>query len=301
VDVVGCGRDPGPGWRQMNNFFEVISNNTYQNHIIWYSDPDCIVLRGKPTRADLKEGNTQFLSLEEARTAASLLSIAGLQWLSGDDMPNLETDRVELIRKAIPILPIFPIDLFGRGRAIENYPRILDLKVNMPSGRYDVVAATNWLAGPEQRSISFENDLGLDAGLPFVVFDFWKERLVEAGDRGFRTELPAHGTAVFQVHLRLERPQLIANSRHVTGAVGILNQSWTSSSMTLQGTSDTVPGAPYILFFYVPGAFEFEKALVQGAAADCVPGSDGLLKVSFPGQKTPVDWSVKFAKKRKGS
>jgi len=297
VDVVGCGRDPGPGWRQMNNFFEVISNNTYQNHIIWYSDPDCIVLRGKPTRSDPKEGNTQFLSLEEARTAASLLSIAGLQWLSGDDMPNLETDRVELIRKAIPILPIFPIDLFGRGRATENYPRILDLKVNMPSGRYDVVAATNWSARPEQRSVSFENDLGLDAGRPFVVFDFWKERLVEAGDRGFRTELPAHGTAVFHVHARLERPQLIANSRHITGAAGILKQSWTSS-MTLQGTSDTVPDAPYTLFFYVPGAFEFEKALVQGVAVDCVPGSDGLLRVSFMGQKVPVDWSIRFAKKQ---
>jgi hypothetical protein len=299
--VVGCGRDPGPGWRQMNNFFEVISNNTYQNHIIWYSDPDCIVLRGKPTRSDLKEGNTQFLSLEEARTAASLLSIAGLQWLSGDDMPNLERDRVELIRKAIPILPIFPIDLFGRGRAAENYPRVLDLKINMPSGTYDVVAATNWSAGPEQRSVSLENDLGLDVGRPFVVFDFWKERLVEAGDRGFRTELPAHGTAVFHVHVRLERPQLIANSRHLTGAVGILKQSWASASMTLQGTSETVPGAPYTLFFYVPGAFELEKAIAQGAAAHCVSASDGLLKVSFLGQKAPVDWSLKFAKKRKGS
>jgi hypothetical protein len=297
VDVAGCGRDPGPGWRQMNNFFEVISNNTYQNHIIWYSDPDCIVLRGKPTRSDTKEGNTQFLSLEEARTAASLLSIAGLQWLSGDDMPNLETDRVELIRKAIPILPIFPIDLFGRGRAAENYPRILDLKTNMPSGTYDVVAVTNWSAGPEQRSVSFEKDLGLDVGRPFVVFDFWKERLVEAGDRGFRTELPAHGTAVFHVHARLERPQLIANSRHLTGAVGVLKQSWTSSSMTLQGTSETVPGVPYTLFFYVPGAFELEKAIAQGAAVDCVPGPDGLLKVSFLGQKAPVDWSLEFTQK----
>jgi hypothetical protein len=184
---------------------------------------------------------------------------------------------------------------------VENYPRILDLKVNMPSGTYDVVAATNWSAGPEQRSISFQNDLGLDEGRPFVVFDFWKERLVESGNRGFRTELPSHGTAVFHVHALLERPQLIANSRHLTGAVGVLKQSWTSSSLTLRGTSDTVPGAPYTLFFYVPGAFELEKALVQGAAVECIPGPDGLLRVSFPGQTAPVDWTVKFAKKRKAS
>ncbi len=300
VDVVGCGRDPGPGWRQMNNFFEVISNNTYQNHIIWYSDPDCIVLRGKPTRSDLKrKRNTEFLSLEEARTAASLLSIAGLQWLSGDDMPNLDTDRVELIRKAIPILPILPIDLFGRGRAVESYPRILDLKINMPSGRYDVVAATNWSDGPEQRSVSFENDLGLDAGRHFVVFDFWKERPVEAADRGFQTELPAHGTAVFHVHARLERPQLIANSRHLTGAVGILKQSWTSSSMTLQGTSDTVPDAPYTLFFHVPGhrASEGPRA---GELQSTVSWGRWVAEGKLPGTEGPRGSEHQVAKKRQG-
>jgi hypothetical protein len=298
VDVVGCGRDPGPGWRQMNNFFEVISNNTYQNHIIWYSDPDCIVLRGKPTRSDLKRRrNTQFFNLEEARTAVSLLSIAGLQWLSGDDMPNLEPDRVELIKKSIPILPVFPIDLFGRGRAIEDYPRILDLKINMPSGKYDVVAATNWTEAPEQRSVSFEGDLGLDAGRGFLVFDFWKERLVEAENRGFRAELPSHGTAVFQVHPRLERPQLIANSRHLTGAMGILKQTWNSSSMTLQGTSETVPDAPYTLFIHVPRAFELDKAVAGGVTAECAPGPNGLLKVTFPGQKPPLAWTLIFKNK----
>jgi hypothetical protein len=296
VDVVGCGRDPGPGWTQMNNFFEVISNNTYQNHIIWYSDPDCIVLRGKPTRSDPKERNKEFFNLEEARTAASQLSLTGLQWLSGDDMLNLDADRVELTRKSIPILPIFPIDLFGRGRDQKNYPKLFDLKVNQPSGKYDVVAATNWSKEPEKRTVSFEKELGLEGGRPYVVFDFWKERLVEAGAGSIETELPAHGTAVFQVHARLDRPQLIANNRHITGAFGIRKQGWAAGSMTLAGTSETVPGAAYALFFYVPKGFKVEKADANAAKVEHTLGADGLLKVSFAGQKAPVNWSVKFAR-----
>jgi hypothetical protein len=298
VDVVGCGRDPGPGWTQMSNNFEVISNNTYQNHIIWYSDPDCICLRGKPTRVDLqRRRNTEFFNLEEARTAASMLSISGLQWLSGDDMPNLDADRVDLIKKSIPILPIFPVDLFGRGRDPRNFPKIYDLKVNQPSGKYDVVAAVNWSkVASEKRTINFAKELGLEPGRSYAVFDFWKERLVQPGQDSFETELPPHGTAVFQVHPLLDRPQLLATNRHLTGVFGIRKQGWTVSSRTLAGTSETVPGARYALFIRVPKGMKVAKATANAAQVEHNLQPDGLLKVSFLGQAAPVDWSVTFAR-----
>jgi hypothetical protein len=296
LDVVGCGHDPGPGWKLMNYHFSVISNNTYQNHIIWYSDPDCIVLRDKPTRSDAGEKNREFFNLEEARTAASLLSITGLQWLSGDDMPGLEPDRVELIKKAIPILPIFPIDLFGRGRDREHYPRIFDLKVNMPSGKYDVAAVTNWSEKAATRTVSFEKDLGLSGGGTYVVFDFWKEQLVGAAQGSFQSELPAHGTAVFAIHPLAGTPRLIANNRHLTGAFGIQKQRWTAASRTLEGVSETVPGVRYALFFHVPKGISVAKVGANAAGIEHNLQPDGLLKVSFVGQKAPVEWSVTFAK-----
>ncbi len=296
VDVVGCGRDPGPGWTQMNNHFEVISNNTYQNHIVWYSDPDCIVLRGKPTRSDLKRRrNTEFFTLEEARTAASLLSITGLQWLSGDDMPNLGRERVDLIKHAIPIMPIFPIDLFGRGRDKKNYPQMFDLKVNMPSGRYDVVAATNWTTDPTTRTVSFHK-LGLDGNRDYVVFDFWKEQLAGISHGTFQTELPAHGTAVLAIQALLDRPQLLGNNRHLTGAFGVRKQGWTASSGTLAGTSEMVPGARYTLFIHVPKGMTVASVNANAAGVEHDLQPNGLLKVSFVGQAAPVDWSVKFAR-----
>lgn len=46
-------------------------------------------------------------------------------------------------QKVYPIMSIFPIDLFGRGRDKSNYPEIIDLKVNTKSGVYDVIVVTN--------------------------------------------------------------------------------------------------------------------------------------------------------------
>jgi hypothetical protein len=295
VDVVGCGSDPGPGWTQMNHHFSVISNNTYQDHIIWYSDPDCIVLRGKPTRSDPHQGNTEFFNLEEARTAATLLSITGLQWLSGDDMPHLEPERVELIKRVIPILPVFPIDLFGRGRDYEHYRQIFDLKVNQPSGKYDAVAVTNWTTEPVTRSVFFERELALNGSREYLIFDFWKEQLVGTARDSFQTQLPAHDTAVFAIHPLLGRPQLLGNNRHLTGAFGILKQHWIASSHALAGTSETVPGARYSLFFHVPKGMKVEKVSASAAQVEHDLQPNGLLRVSFIGQKASVDWSVTFA------
>jgi len=296
VDVVGCGMDPGPGWKQMQNFFEVISNNTYQNHIVWYSDPDCIVIRGKPTRADAAEGNNEFLNLEEAKTCISLLSLTGLQFLSGDDLTKLEEARVNLIKKCIPIMPIFPIDLFGRGREKSYYPEIIDLKVNAKSCIYDVIAVTNWLNKPRFRTVLFEKDLALNIEHPYLVFDFWNEQLVGVFENKFRTEIPSHGTKVFMIRRLVERPQLLATNRHITGAFSIKENAWNESQLILSGTSETVPGAIYSLFVYVPEEMNIAKVDANVENLSHKMYSNRLLKVSFIGYRTSIDWKLSFVK-----
>lgn len=294
IDVAGCGRDPGPGWKQMNNFFEVISNNTYQNHIIWYTDPDCIVLRGKPTRADAAEGNHEFLTLEEARTAASLLSLTGLQWLSGDDLTEMEPERVELIKKSIPILPIFPMDLFGRGRDPKNYPEIFDLKVDMPSGIYDVIAVTNWENKPASRPVWFEKDLALDPQYPYLVFDCWQEQLIGQFEEKIDVEIPTHGTRVFAIHRKLDRPQLLATNRHITGAFSIKAQDWNDSEKILLGISEPVPSEKYSLYFFVPEKIKIRGVNVNGTNTGYRLDPDGLLSVDFVSQQKTVNWQIRF-------
>lgn len=300
IDVAGCGRDPGVGWEKMNNLLEVISNNAYQNHIVWYSDPDCIVLRGKPTRADGGAKRTvknNFLTFEEARTCASLLSLSGMQYLSGDDLLNIEEERLDLIRKTIPTLPIFPVDLFGRSRDRSRYPEIVDLKVNQNSGIYDVIAVTNWKNEPVSRSISFEKELSLDADQIYIVFDFWEEKMIGQFSENFQIEIPAHGTRVFFIRKQMEQPQLLGTNRHISGAFSIKSNVWNSSKMTLNGISETVPGAKYSLYYYVPGNVLIDKVDVDAKDVTRKLQNDGLLEVSFTGQKKQVTWNLKFSKK----
>jgi hypothetical protein len=303
IDVAGCGRDPGPGWRQMNHFLEVISNNAYQNHIVWYSDPDCIVLRGKPTRADTSHvhggdrvRNDQFVTLEEARTCASLLSLSGMQYLDGDDLLHLQAKRLNLIKKTIPTLPIFPIDLFGRSRSREHYPEIMDLKINKPSGIYDVIAVTNWKNQQATRKIGTSGELCLDSNEAYLVFDNWEETLVGRFTNEFQTVLPAHGTRVFTIRRQKEHPQLLATNRHITGAVSIEKNVWDLAEMALSGISDTVPGERYSLFVYVPSDFQINNISANAKSLTHSLGEDGLLTVSCIGQESPVNWSLKFSK-----
>ncbi len=299
IDVAGCGRDPGVGWEKMNNMLEVISNNSYQNHIIWYSDPDCIVLRGKPTRADVNRRDFKkipFLTFEEAKTCASLLGLSGMQYLSGDDLLNLEEERMELIRKTIPVLPIFPVDLFGRGRDRKLYPEIVDLKINQPAGVYDVMAVTNWKIEPANQLISIEKELSL-AGGEYIVFDFWQEKMAGLFTEPFTIDLPAHGTRVFFVHKKSGNPQLIGNNRHISGSFGIKKNIWDASLTTLSGVSESVPGVKYSLYFYIPQDFSLEK--VDSNAQDVTYNlqNNEMLQVSFTGMEEQVSWSLKFKKK----
>lgn len=297
IDVAGCGRDPGVGWKMMNNFLEVISNNEYQNHIVWYSDPDCIVLRGKPAKVDTTTDNTlndKFLNLEEARTCASLLCLSGMQYLNGDDLLNLSEERLDLIRKTIPVMPIFPIDLFGRSRMPKHYPEIMDLKVNQPAGVYDVISVTNWENHPVARTVSLSNELALDSESPYVVFDFWKQHMIGPVNGSFQVDLPAHGTRVFLIHKQEAHPVLIGTNRHLTGAFSIKSNTWDGTELTLKGTSETVPGVKYSLFYYVPRNISIDKITVGTKNFTDEQLDNGLLEVSFLGQEEPINWNLKF-------
>ncbi len=303
IDVAGCGKDPAPGWTKMNNFLEVISNNAYQNHIVWYSDPDCMVLRGKPTRADAgyfsgeyRIRNDEFLTLEEARTCASLLSLSGMQYLSGDDLLNLEEERLNIIKKTIPALPIFPIDLFGRSRYPKHYPEIMDLKINGPAGVYDVITVTNWENKTISRNVLINKEIALDSNSVYLVFDNWKEQFVGSFKSEFQTDLPAHGTAVFTIRRQDDHPQLLATNRHITGTVSVKNSIWNYSDMTLSGVSETIPNVNYSQFFYVPPEFSIDIVDADAKELKYDLSEEGLLTVSYAGQKEPVNWRLRFSK-----
>ena len=211
----------------------------------------------------------------------------------------------------MPTLPILPIDLFSRGSNsdwdtfkhfqsdyyINHYPELMDLKVNSSAGVYDVVAETNWMSDTTERRLDF-GQLGVAPGRRYVIFDFWKQQPLGIFEDKIDLSIASHDTRVLLIHPLADRPQLIGNSRHISGTYSILSQGWNGTEKELHGESATIPGEPYTLWFSIPDGYK--KSLVQvslkiGKAIDAEWHQEGGFgRLSFTGADGPVEWRIRF-------
>jgi hypothetical protein len=326
------GYDDYNGWQGMHRLLSSISDNAFLNHIVFYLmagegidvSPWMSFEEAKQKRPpafikdaeDRRDHEVGFgTTLAEARTLSSYLALTGVVYSVASVMPELPEERVSLLKKTLPAMPILPIDLFSRGTDmnyekfqhttpdiyIHNYPEILDLKVNARSGVYDVVGLTNWRTANVTRTLSFAEKLGLDPDYRYIAFDFWGQKPFGVFKDQMKADIEPHDTRVFLIHRLLNRPQLIGTSRHITGAYSIEDLAWDNSKNRLHGTSDTMPGDDYTLWFYVPEGVSVAQVRVTSEAKREIPTrhevTGNSLRLSFAGQQGAVDWQVDFAGK----
>jgi len=327
------GHDLYDNWQGMYSLFSSINSNVFFNHIVAYTMPGEGMaiepqvafgegIRSRNPSVVETEREREFpltgfgTTLAEARTVVTFAALTGVAYSLASVMPDLPDERVELLHKTLPTMPIFPIDLFSRGADMEwdkfkhttpdnyihNYPEILDLKINAPSGIYDVVAMTNWRSWKQVRELSFSEKLGLDSGTHYVAFDFWNQKILGVFKDHMRVEVEPHGTQVLQLHPLLNRPQLVGTSRHISGAYSILNLSWDNAKQTLGGSSQAVVGNPYTLWIYVPEGDKASQVNAAFGGSHPIPvrylQQGKSLSITFQGQEEPVEWKVVFQSKR---
>jgi len=282
----------------MQIFFHSLFGANYLNNITWFCDPDVVMVRNP-------------LTLEEARTVVSAIALTGQTYMASDFMGRLPQKRLDLYRKTIPTTSIVPIDLYpykikSNKREgvvwccpkVKEFPRAIDLKVNAKSGVYDVVAVFNWADNTLIQTTHLGEDLGLDTEKEHLVFDFWNQKLKKITKDGITSSIPAHGTQVYVIRPVLERPQLVATSRHITGTVSVKQLAWDPSESTLSGTSEIVEGAPYSLFIHVPDGMEVSKV---NSKAEILfhKTTDQILEVKFAGRlvkegQNIINWTIEF-------
>jgi hypothetical protein len=326
-----CGHDVFNSWQGSYALFSSINANAFLNHMVIYLMPgegidvsplmtvDQAKQKMVPqyievpkTREDPLAG--YGVTLAEARTLVSYVSLTGVAYPLASIMPDLPEERARLLKMTMPTMPILPVDLFSRGTDmtwdkfkhttpdtyIHNYPEILDLKVNAPSGVYDVMGLTNWRSEPVSRDISFSGKLGLEPGIFYVVFDFWEQKLTGVFRDHMKITIEPHDTRVLLVHPMTNRPQLVGTSRHITGAYSILALKWDDAGTTLSGLSETVPGDNYSLFIYIPDGMSFSHAKAITREGIEIPvnieQNGNLLKLSLQGQREAVQWKASFTK-----
>ncbi|UCC39358.1 MAG: hypothetical protein JSV96_16420 [Candidatus Aminicenantes bacterium] len=282
----------------MQTYFHSLFGANYLNNITWFCDPDTVMVRNP-------------LTLEEARTVVSAIALTGQLYMASDFMWKLPPGRLDLYRKTIPTTPIVPIDLYPYKiesnkqdgyvwccPKLKEFPRAIDLKVNAESGIYDVVSVFNWADDEQTKTISLEKDLGLDPEKEYLVFDFWNQKLKEKTKDEITSSIPAHGTCVYFIRSVLKRPQLLATSRHITGAVSTKKLTWDQPHSTLSGSSVIIEGAPYSIFIHVPEGMAVSK--VDSEAEILFHKITGdVLEVRFAGHsenkaQNIINWTIKF-------
>ena len=323
------GHDLYDNWQGMYSLFSSINANAFLNHIVVYTmpgegmaiEPRVSFDQGSKSRNPRvieTEKEREFpltgfgTTLPEARTVVSTVALTGVAYSLGSVMPDLPGERVDLLSKTLPTMPIVPIDLFSRGTDMEwdrfkhvtpddyihHYPEILDLKVNAMAGVYDVVAMTNWRSWDETRELLFSAKLGLDPNLSYLAFDFWNQELYGVFKGALQVKIAPHDTRVFQIQPLTDHPQVVGTSRHITGAYSILNLRWDAATRKLAGSSQTVSGDPYTLFIYVPQGQSVRavKAFAHGGTPVAIQQFQHArtLKVTIMGQSEPVEWQIVF-------
>lgn len=186
VDAIRIGHDVGVDWRgrlSAQSLLNDLATRNFANHVLWQTDPDCILLRDKHHN----------LTDKEVRSLAIYAGMSGGVVMTSDDLQELSRDRFRLWKFILemdsntcnfPFLGSSPITY---DRVQPNYPsnfmgheaRLVDPvivqvrpKINSKS---DVSAVFIFNTGeyPVQRSFQLES-LGLSG--PLCVLDWIKDQ-----------------------------------------------------------------------------------------------------------------------------
>jgi hypothetical protein len=318
------GDDIYNSWLGMYPFFGSLNANLFLNHITCYLMPGegiCV-----SPKLDIEKArsvyNPEFIrvassretdissvgtTMNEARTIVTFASLSGTPYSFADRLPDLPAERIDLLKKSLPTMPIVPMDLFSRGGYSSwdlfeeftpatyehNFPRIIDLKINAASGRYDVVALTNWTNDGRSHIISLEGKLGLDPERSYLLFDFWRQEFLGIYKESFELDIEPHDTRVLHIRPLLSRPQVLATDRHISGAYSIETMEWDKAALALKGASKTIPGKTYSIYLHVPGEFSLAKV---NSKTEALPEkiSEHVFRVSMKAEDKITGWSIIF-------
>ena len=130
----------------------------------------------------------------------------------------------------------------------------------------------------------------------YLVFEFWQKRLVGEFTAAFGPgPLPApFNSQVFIVRERLDRPQLVATGRHITGGEpDLLDVQWQNG--VLSGRSLVVGGDPYEIYLTEPAGWRLVGVECDGAEPSAIARESGLSRATCRADTSrEVAWRARY-------
>ncbi len=231
------------------------------HNVLQYCDPDNLVIR------------EEFNTLDQAVSRASLLALLGTPITLGDDLRHLGEERFEIIRRAIPPLNAHPLIL--QEGELEKECLTVGCFVRTKAVEYQIADVFNLTQRPLDTIFAFDQ-LDLDPEEEYLVYDFWEKEFLGKVRHGLKLSLRPCQSKVFSIHRILDKPQLVATSRHITqGAFDVEEVGWEEEKNRLYGRSKTVPGEDYTLV-----AYDSRK--------------DNVVSITLKPEKEVTEWEIQF-------
>lgn len=282
ADAARVSGDMSPGWEKGPlHLLRQTMDCLHTHNICWVNDPDCLVM--KP------------LTVEQARAFASMFGLTGQHLMLSDPMDELGSEKIEILRRVLPVCATRPLDLYPR----KDGATVWDLKIERPFGSWDVVGVFNFEKQPVRRVVRFA-DLGLASTDAYIVYDFWNRRCLGRLAGEVVLDLPPTACRVLAIHREAGQPQVISTSRHITqGGVDLMDVKWDAKHNELTGRSRAVRNDPYELRLWVPEGFRpvaVESSAQQSSFEISDEGKIAAVRL-VSRQNGDVRWLVRFEKK----
>lgn len=264
----------------------------FLNGRVWWNDPDPSSVRANGSSMGVKP-----VSLEQARLAASWVSIAGQFYLNSDWIPDLPPDRLEVMKRTMTHHNALarPVDYFDK-----PLPAIWTVTDTNGTVRRDVIGVFN----QDDADLNIEYScavLGLDSPRAYHAFDFWADALAPSFRDRFVLSVPPHSCRIIAVRADEGHPMLLSTSRHVTqGIVDVAQEKWQDNKLT--AISQVVAGDPYELRIVAPLEKKWKLVSAAVAEADRAAGvslswkeNSDLIRVTIQSPVSrPVEWTTQF-------
>ena len=265
------------------------------HNVCIYTDADNLVLR------------ETFNTPGQARARVSFYGLTGLPVTVGDAMDELDPERMEMLRRIMPIPVIRPGD-FCRKQS-SGALKVVALSCLREFGEWLVAGFFNAENEPHTIDLSLSAELRLAAGRRYALFDFWRrEFLGIAGDR-IRLDVPAMDVRVLRITpLDEDVVTLIYSSRHITqGGVEIDALTFDAGSRIFAAATRCVAGETAEYALRLPERFRPAGKNGNSSSAEdgeiyseCVEPIEleqegGILRVRLtPRTSGVVEWKIHF-------
>lgn len=284
MDGSRTGGDVDISWSGFMGALSATMRYYYQHNIMWYTDPDVMLLRYP-------------LTINQARTWATLQGLTGQALLTSDRLMDLGEERVEMLKSVYPAVDIRPLDLFPARRN----KRIWDLKINQLNRDYDVVGVFNFDSEKKDRVYLCWKDLGLSETTPMHVFDFWNKEYMGAWEAGIIIDLAPTSCRVLSLVPDNGEIQVVSTNRHITqGWIDLVAMNYNQNNASITGRSNVIKNDSYEIRFAFPKGknFKVRQATARAVSAP-IPVTVtnhqfwASVQMTSP-QTTEMTWEVSF-------